>query len=143
MAEIETYTTLSFMEKERTRFLSSISELMDRRQEINEQIAHEEKQLTAINAFFDALKPEVEMIPLPPLKSITKAKKSKHPGVRQTVLAYLKERGVQGATRATVLKGLGVGLGDKQKETSISNALAALKRTGRIDHDGRLYFATA
>jgi hypothetical protein len=110
MAE-ETFAT--FIEKERARLKEKMKTLNVERKRIDGAIAEIEKEMEAIAAY-EAAK-----------KGSSKRKGSR----RAEVLEVIRKS--EGSTRAGVIESLGL-KGNKSGEQSISNALAALKKAGKV-----------
>ena len=117
----------SFIEKERERLNSQRSELMEQRAELDGKILAVDNEMMAISAYERAKTG----------KPARAGRGGGRRGVRSEVLAEV-QRHKSGVKRAKLLELMNA-KGDKSKETSVSNALAALKRQGLISLDGSGY----
>ena len=118
-------TIAELMRKERERLMSLRHDAENRKATIDAEIAEIDKELKAIDAY----------------ETIKHGKAAKaRTGIRAEVLQYLREH-PEGSERNDLLIALQA-KGDRTRERSITNALSALKRAGKIiANDGR-YTAT-
>jgi DNA-binding transcriptional ArsR family regulator len=123
-----TFTT--FVAEERRRIHDAIKTAKAKRQEADREIAQLEAQLAAISAYDAALKG----------KSVTdkpRAARGRR-GEKREAIRDLIAQHPDGLTRRELLTAMQAH-GDKAAEQSISNALAALKKTGLIIQEGKAY----
>lgn len=118
-----------FVEKERARLNDARDKLLEQRAEIDAKIAEVDVEMNAVLAYERAKTGK----PAP--------KRSGRRGIRSDVLS-LVAKNPTGIKRAAILEAMSA-KGDKAKETSISNALAALKKQGHIMSDTDGYKAVA
>ena len=123
-----TFTT--FVAEERGRINDAIEATKAKRQEAEREIAQLEVQLAAIAAYDAALKG----------KSVAdkpQAARGRR-GEKREAIRELIAQHPDGLTRKELLMAM-VAHGNKAAEQSISNALAAMKKEGRIIQEGRSY----
>lgn len=118
-----------FVEKERARLNDAREELLGQRSEIDAKIAELDVEMNAVLAYERAKTGK----PAP--------KRSGRRGIRNDVLLVVQKHPA-GIKRAAILDEMSA-KGDKAKETSVSNALAALKKQGHITSDASGYKAVA
>ncbi|NKC11539.1 MAG: hypothetical protein GKR94_04835 [Gammaproteobacteria bacterium] len=131
---MEPSTFADFVENEKERLATERERILAEQIGLQEQINEIDRELAAITAY-----------------EATKAGKTASPaagrgrrgsGVRTRLLSLIGER-TGGISRAEILESLGM-KGNKAKEQSVSNALAALKRGDQITNsDGKYYPAEA
>ena len=130
---MDTQTTFaSLMAEERTRIQGAIKEAKAKRQEAEREIAQLEAQNAAILAYDAALKGKAT----PKEPSAPRGRR----GEKREAIRDLIAQHPDGMTRADVLTAMNAH-GDKAAEQSISNALAALKKAGRLTQEGKTYKA--
>lgn len=117
----------AFVEKERERIDAARSALLDERAAVDAKIAELDKEMGAITAYERAKTG----------RATRGGRGGGRRGVRTEVLAEVQKH-KSGIKRAKLLEAMKA-KGDKSKETSISNALAALKRQGQITLDDSGY----
>jgi hypothetical protein len=122
----------TFIGQERERIKEAIKAAKHKRQEAENEISQLEAQAAAVTAYDAALKGK-KLSPAPRAPRGPKGEK------RTGLLALIAER-PDGMTRAELLTAMNAH-GDKAAEQSISNALSALKRTGRVTQEGKKYLA--
>lgn len=127
---MDTPTFASMMAEERTRIHDAIKEAKAKRQEVDREIASLEAQNAAILAYDAALKGK-SVAKEPPAPRGRK-------GEKREALRDLIAQHPEGLTRGDVLTEMNAH-GNKAAEQSISNALAALKKTGRLVQEGKTY----
>ena len=127
---MDTPAFASLMAQERTRIHDAIKAARAKRQEADREIAQLEAQLAAITAYDAALKG----------KGIgTEQRKPRgRRGEKREAIRDLIAQHPDGLTRSELLTAM-ESHGDKAAEQSISNALAALKKAGRIMQEGKAY----
>jgi hypothetical protein len=118
MAE-QTFET--FVKKEQQRLAKLREDALDRRKSIDDELAGIDKEMKAINAYVAAKTGK------PPRATGTGKRRT---GQREAILAVVNKH-PDGIARANILKTMGV-KGDKSAEQSVSNALANLKKAGKI-----------
>jgi hypothetical protein len=118
------------MAKERTRLQKAVQTATKRRDDIVKEIAELEQELKAVNAYYaakgDATRRSVAARSARPARK-TSGRRS---GIREQVLDKVKEA-VDGISRGDLLNVLSL-KGNKSGEMAVSNALAALKRGGKL-----------
>ena len=121
------------MEKEREKLNTQRADALTRRAAIDDEIATIDKELAAIAAYEAAKSGKTAT----PAKRTTGTKRgSRH----EAILSLLKEA-PDGLGRADILEKLSL-KGNKSGEQSISNALANMKKAGKIGaKDGRYVLA--
>lgn len=120
----------AYIAKQRAELLESRKHLIASLAKIEEGIADIDREMAAIEAYERAKTGKA------PTTTSSGTKRGRRGGVRETVLAAIKEAGT--ITRADLLIKLDA-KGDKAAEQSISNALANLKKAGTITADGGNY----
>ena len=120
----------SLMAEERTRIQDAIKAAKAKQQEAEREIAQLEAQNVAIMAYDAALKGK------------TAPKEPRAPrgrrGEKREAIRDLVAQHPDGITRGELLTAMQAH-GDKSAEQSISNALSALKKAGRVTQEGRTY----
>ena len=125
---MDTPTFTTFVADERRRIHDAIKTAKAKRQEADREIAQLEAQLAAISAYDAALKG----------KSLADKPRRGRRGEKREAIRALIARHPDGITRSELLTTMQAH-GDKAAEQSISNALSALKKTGRIVQEGKAY----
>jgi hypothetical protein len=123
----------TFIEQERERIKEAIKAAKAKRQEAEAELERLDAQASAIAAYEAALKGKRVASP-------TSAPRTPWGEKRGAILALIAEH-PDGMTRAEIIDALQA-RGDKSAEQSISNALAALKKTGRLTQQGKQYTAS-
>lgn len=119
-----------FVKKERDRLAKAREDALAKRAEIDARITAVDTELAAIDAY--------EAAKLSKPARSTRKTGSRRSGVRQEVLAEVKNH-PGGVTPAAIKEALGAT--DKSARQSVSNALAALKRTKHVTAKDGLYKA--
>src|SRR5258708_36176672 len=120
-------TTVATAERERlTKERGNIETKID---ELQSQLSEIDHKLVAIEAYEKALNGKVPATAMPGRRQ--GAKKAGR-GEKQAQVLKLVEAAAEGAVRGELIAKLGV-KGDKAGEQSVSNALNALKTSGKID----------
>jgi hypothetical protein len=128
MMDAPTFAT--FIEEERIRIKEAIKAAKAKRQEVEQEISQLEAQIAAIAAYEAALKGK---------KPSTAPRASRGPkGEKRAALLSLIAEHPDGMTRGELLTAMSAH-GDKAAEQSISNSLAALKKSGRVMQEGKRY----
>lgn len=127
---MDTPTFTTFVADERRRIHDAIKVAKAKRQEADREITQLEAQLRAINAYDAALKGTS-------VADKPRAARGRR-GEKREAICNLLAQHTDGLTRRELLTALEVH-GDKAAEQSISNALSALKKTGRIVQEGKAY----
>lgn len=127
---MDTPAFASMMTQERTRIHDAIKAARAKRQEADREIAQLEAQLAAIAAYDAALKGKGI--------STEQRKPRGRRGEKREAIRELIAQHPDGLTRSELLTAMEAH-GDKAAEQSISNALSALKRAGRITQEGKAY----
>jgi hypothetical protein len=127
---MDTPTFASLMVEERTRIQDAIKAAKAKRQEAEREIAQLEAQSAAIVAYDAALKGT--SVPKEP-----GGRRGRSGHKREGILARIAEH-PDGMTRAELIASMQAH-GDKAAVESISNALAALKKAGRLTQEGKTY----
>jgi len=120
----------AFMQKAKEKLLKQREEIEAKRSAIDEELATIDAKLDRIEAYFNPHKPEPPKnarVPRP-----TGTRKPRKAGVRDAVLAKIAEH-KDGISRKDLLAAMGAT--DKAGEQSVSNAVAALKKDGKISTD--------
>lgn len=123
-----TFTT--FVAEERGRIHDAIEAAKAKRQEAEREIAQLEVQLAAIAAYDAALKGT--SVPDKP-----RAARGRR-GEKREAICELIAQHPDGLTRKELLTAMDAH-GNKAAEQSISNALSAMKKTGRLIQEGKMY----
>lgn len=118
-----------FIDKERQRLTNERQKLLDQKAELDNKIAAIDQEMKAIDAYERAKTG----------KTTTRTSGKRRSGVRDDVLKHVKSH-PQGIARAALLEEMGV-KGDRSGEQSVSNALAALKKSGAITAQDGVYKA--
>lgn len=123
-------TFKAFVSRERRRLGKERSAALKRRAQADKDIQNIDKELAAIGAYERTKHGQA-------LKTTRKKKvRTRRVGVRQNVLAVIKKNR-EGIARAGIIEKLDA-RGDRSFESSISNALVALKKANLIDNlDGK------
>ena len=114
-----------FIGKERERLKTAKAAALTKRAKVDEEIAAIDTELAAINAYETAKSNG---------KRPSTKRRARRNGRRAEVLAAVKQH-PSGVTRGDLLQAIGV-KGDRSKEQSVSNALAALKKSEKLTQDG-------
>jgi hypothetical protein len=122
-------TFASFIAEERARLQDAIKAAKAKRQEAQREIEQLEIELTAIAAYDAARKKTTK----------PRAARGRRGEKREAIRSLIAEH-PDGLTRAQLLTAMEAH-GDKGAEQSISNALAALKKAGRLTQEGKTYRA--
>jgi hypothetical protein len=127
---MDTPTFASLMAEERVRIQDAIKAARAKRQEAEREIAQLEAQSAAILAYHATLKGK--SVPKEP-----SAPRGRRGEKREAIRALIAQH-PDGLTRGQLLAEMNA-RGDKAAEQSISNALAALKKAGRLIQEGKTY----
>lgn len=127
---MDTPTFTTFVADERRRIHDAIKTAKAKRQEADREIAQLEAQLTAIAAYDAALKGTS-------VGDKPRAARGRRGEKREAICDLLAQH-ADGLTRRELLTAMEAH-GDKAAEQSISNALSALKKTGRVIQEGKAY----
>ena len=123
------------MAQERARIQEAIKAAKAKRQEAEQEMSQLEAQVAAIKAYDAALKGKAgKSVPKEP--SAPRGRR----GEKREAIRELIAQHPDGLTRGELLKEMNA-RGDKAAEQSISNALAALKKAGRLTQEGKTYKA--
>ena len=126
-------TFASLMAEERTRIQDAIKAAKAKQQEAEREIAQLEAQNVAIMAYDAALK--CKTVPKEP-----RAPRGRR-GEKREAIRDLVAQHPDGITRGELLTAMNAH-GDKSAEQSISNALSAIKKVGRVTQEGRTYMVS-
>ena len=127
----------AYMNKAREKLTKQREEVEARRAAIDEELAIIDGKLDRIESYFNPHPATVEPKAKKPRAS-TGTRKPRKAGVRDAVLAKIGEN-KDGISRKDLLTVMGAT--DKAAEQSISNAVAALKKDGKISTDQGHYKA--
>lgn len=127
---METSNFATLMLEERDRLQEAIKGIKAKQREAEREIAQLEAQLSAIAVYEAALKGTGTV------KEVV-GRRGRSGGKREELLKLIAER-PEGLTRAEVIAAMQA-QGDKAATQSISNALAALKKAGRVVQEGKVY----
>lgn len=132
MSDTNDFST--FIESERQKLTKKRNAILERRIEIDAELAEVDREISAITAYEEIKRGKTPAIVAPP-----QHRRPRHTGRRHEVLEAIR-RSPEGATRRELLEMLAL-KGDKSQEQSVSNALTALKKAEHIvlDGDGRYY----
>jgi hypothetical protein len=120
-------TFAAFIAQERTRLQDAIKAAKAKRQQAEHEIEQLESELTAIAAYDAARKKTTK----------PRAARGRRGEKREAIRSLIAEHR-DGLTRAQLLTAMEAH-GDKAAEQSISNALAALKKAGRVTQEGKTH----
>jgi hypothetical protein len=123
----------AYITKERTRIQGEKDKLLTAKEELDIKLAALDLELAAVRAY-----EEVKMGRSAPKATRAATGSGRRTGQRDTVLKVIKDA-ASGITAADVITKLSPA--DDADKTSIRNALAALKRNGRVDIKDGLYIA--
>jgi hypothetical protein len=129
---MDTPTFALFIADERQRIQQAIKAAKAKQQEAEREIAQLEAQNAAIVAYDAALKGKA----VPKEPGVRRGRR----GEKREAIRDLIAQHPDGLTRAELLTAMQTH-GDKAAEQSISNALAALKKVGRLTQEGKTYKA--
>ena len=121
---------VEYISQERERLGAARQKLLEEKSALDAKIAEIDTEMQAISAYERAKTGR-----LPPKRS------GRRGGIRADVLTVVQQY-PGGVKRAEILDKMNA-KGDKTKETSVSNALAALKKQGHIVSDSDGYKAVA
>lgn len=126
-----------YLNKVREQVTKQREEILARRAKIDEELANVDATLNRIAAYFD---PPATREPAPARKprAATGTRKPRTAGVRDNVLAEIAKH-QEGISRKDLLTAMGAT--DKAAEQSISNAVSALKKDGKISGESGHYKA--
>jgi DNA-binding transcriptional ArsR family regulator len=127
---MDTPAFAALMTQERARINDAIKAARAKRQEADREIAQLEAQLAAITAYDAALKGKG-------IATEQRKPRGRRGEKREAIRDLIAQRS-DGLTRSELLTAMDAH-GDKAAEQSISNALSALKRAGRITQEGKAY----
>lgn len=127
---METSTFATLMLEERDRLQETIKGIKAKQREAEREIAQLEAQLSAIAVYEAALKGAGAV-------KEAAGRRGRRGGKREELLSLIAEHPA-GLTRADIIAVMEA-LGDKAATQSISNALAALKKAGRVVQEGKMY----
>lgn len=122
---------LKAIEAERDRIDSRIEQLNEQRDKISEEIEALQLELEALSAYEAAKEGK---------KPVKKTRSPRKSGIRQAVMNTIASH-PNGISRSDILDVMNA-KGNKSAEQSISNALAALKKSGQISGEGGVYAKT-
>jgi hypothetical protein len=125
----------SFINQQRQQLRERREKLQADREEIDRQLAEIEKEEHAIRAYEEAKSGRTPT----PTTSRRRRTGTRRTGIRQDVLNLIKQH-PDGISRGDILIAMDA-KGDRSREQSISNALAALKRTNAVSGEGGNYRA--
>jgi hypothetical protein len=120
----------AFIAEERGRIHEAIKGAKAKRQQAERELTQLEAQLSAIAAYEAALKGTAAV-------KEAAGRRGRSGGKREELLKLIAEH-PEGLTRAEVIAAMQAH-GDKAATQSISNALAALKKAGRVVQEGKVY----
>jgi hypothetical protein len=127
----------AFMNAAREQLQKQREEVLQRQATINEELATLDGKLARVEAYFAPPPATVEPKTRAPRKTGTRA--PRQGGVREKVLEEIKKH-QDGIKRADLLTAMGA-TGNKTAEQSISNAVANLKKDGKISGEQGIYKA--
>jgi hypothetical protein len=127
---MDTPTFADLMAQERARIQEAMKAAKAKRQEAEREMSQLEAQVAAIKAYDAALKGKA--VPKEPRERRGRR------GEKREALRELIAQHPEGLTRGEVLAAMHA-RGDKAAEQSVSNALAALKKAGRLVQEGKTY----
>jgi hypothetical protein len=116
--------------QERDRLQKLLAQAQERRQELDEELAGINRELRALDAY-DAAKRGATTAP----RTTTRGAR----GAQQEILLELITQ-AGGMRRADILEEVGV-KGDKKREAAVSNALANMKKAGKLTLTDGIYAA--
>jgi DNA-binding transcriptional ArsR family regulator len=119
-------TFASFVAQERARIQDAIKAAQAKRREAEHEIEELETELTAIAAYETARKGT----------KVSAQPRARRGEKRQTILNLIAQH-PEGMTRRELLHALNAH--DKSGSQSVSNALSALKKTGLLTQEGKIY----
>lgn len=131
MADPETFEM--YIGRERDRLAKQRSDVLAKRQKLDEQLEAIDRELAAVSAYEQVKKGKV-VSPAP-----QKRMGGRRTGRRQEVLDLVKTT-PEGLKRADILERLNI-KGERSEEQSVSNALSALKRQGQLEQRDGKYVA--
>lgn len=116
--------------KERERLNARLTELADKKAELDKEIATVNAELKAITAYETVRTGKVK-------EKTERTKRPRETGLKANILELLKKH-PHGLGRAGVIDGLGL-RGDKGKEQTVSNTLANMKKKDEIKLNDGIY----
>ena len=132
-------TLETVFQRERERFTRLRNEAIERRKQLDEEIAAYERELYALDVYEQAKKGKI------PTQERTEPREPRatgRRGRRDDLLKHIQEHFEAGCTRADLLRSMNIDEKDeegKRAAQSVSNALSALVKSGKLVREGREY----
>lgn len=128
-----------FMNKARESLTVQREKVMAKREAIDAEIAEIDNKLSRIEAYFNPA-PIREPAPARKPRTVTATRAPRKAGIRDTVLSKIAES-PDGISRKALLEAMDAT--DKNAEQSVSNAVAALTKEGKITAPSKGHYKAA
>lgn len=118
----------AFMQRAKEQLAKQREEILAKREAIDTELAEIDAKINRVEAYFNPVRPTAPKAPKP--RATTGTRRPRTSGVRESVFAEIAKHG-EGISRKDLLSVMGA-TDDKAKEQSVSNAVSALKKDGKI-----------